>query len=309
MRARAGLALGLALAAAACGGDGPIAAHDLHVEVTTGATDVELGRAFALTVRRVWRKDLAPSAWEDDALAPLTVRAEQTERREDGERVEEVRRFRAWAFETGELAIAPAFVARPAGGGPDRRAESEPVVLRVAPSLPPGPTGDVELPGEGLRAPPSSLALVAAIALAALAAAGTGLLLHRRRRLARTSARAPALADDPPRPAPAERALARLAVLRRSAPATAAEVEAFHAEAIGIARDYAGERFAIAGATRTSEEILASARRVVSPAAQASLATLLRGCDLVRFARAASAAPDRARLLDAAEAFVRESGA
>ena len=53
---------------------GPIPAEDLLLEVTAGATEVELGAAFPVTVLRVWSVELAPEAWSDRALAPLMLR-------------------------------------------------------------------------------------------------------------------------------------------------------------------------------------------------------------------------------------------
>lgn len=285
-------ALALALLAA-CDAGPPIPATDLLLRVTAGAEEVAPGRAFPLTVVRVWSKDLVPAEWSDRTLAPLHLRLEEARRREDAARVEETRRYQARAFALGDVAIpAPKLRARPKDGGPERAAVAEPVRVRVRPELDPAAPGPPELPGEPPRAPFRWVpwAAAAAAALAALA------LARRRKR----PAAAPA---PPPPPAPHERALARLREIAEREPR---DVPADFASTSAVLRDYVAERFAVRAAQRTTEELLAAPE---TAACRDALAGALGPCDLVKFAAHRPDPAERSRLLALAEAFVRGTAA
>src|SRR5262245_56929140 len=89
----------------------PIPDQDIAVGVLPGATEVDFGKAFPLTVVRVWRKDLVPREWTEQAFAPLAVQLEDSTRREDEHRIEETRRYRARAFTLGDVTV-PALTLR-----------------------------------------------------------------------------------------------------------------------------------------------------------------------------------------------------
>jgi hypothetical protein len=137
----------LALAAlAACGGRS-IQEQDLAIEVSTGATAVELGRAFPVKVVRVFDRELLPRAFDAGDLAPLVLRRVRVARREDARRVEETIEADGYAFARGELTVPPvALRARPRRGGVERTARSRPIVLTVRPALDPEAPGDPEPP-------------------------------------------------------------------------------------------------------------------------------------------------------------------
>lgn len=266
------LLLTLALAAA-CGDATPIAARPLRI--TAGAPAVELGKAFPLTVVRTWSKGQAPAAWDDAALAPLEVRLLERSRREDSRRVEETLRYEGYAFSLADIR-APG------------------LELRVQRALDPETPGPAELPGEPLPEPAPRWPFRAA--LGAVLIAAFVLLLRRRRRPPAVAAPAPVV--EPPAPGPHVLALERLARLRGRQPQGREELTAYHVEASGIVRDYVGERFAVHADVMTTEELIERS---------APLARVLPPCDLVKFARHLATAAERERLLDAAEAYVRET--
>lgn len=297
----------LALACGRAGDDGPIPDQELLLQIRTGAQDVALGQAFPLTVTRVWSKDLAPEPWDDAVLAPLVVRLEQAEQREDARHVQETRRYQAYAFSLEDVVVpGPVLRAIPRGGGPPREVKAEDLRLHVLLALDPNAPGAPELPGGLLEVPQSSrtawwtaLGLVAALFLA--------WWLLRRRRAAPQPAPVPVVAAIPPR----ERALARLQGLREREPRSAPEVDAYHVEASALVRDYLEEQLALRAPEMTTEEFLSApgtAQRL-APAQRARLAGFLARCDQVKFARQPSSSAERAELLDAAGAVLRETGA
>ena len=273
MRAHRRFLLPVLALVAACGAGTPI--PDVPLQITAGASEVELGKAFPLTVVRTWRRGQTPADWNDEALAPLEVRLLQTARREDERRVEETRRYVGYAFSLADVRVPG-------------------LELRVKPALDPATPGPAELPGEPLPEPypwPTWAAVGAAL-LAAFV-----LLLSRRQRTPAAVA-APAPASERPPPGPHELALERLARLRRQQPRGHEEIQAYYVEASGLLRDYVGERFAVQADVMTTEELVER---------EAPLARVLPDCDLVKFARHAPTASEREQLLDRAERFVRET--
>ena len=273
MRARH-LVLSLLSAVAACGDGAPIG--DVPLRITAAVREVPLGRAFALEVVRTWSAGRAPD-WSDEALAPLHVRLVEAARRESEGRVEETRRYEAYAFSLADLA--------------------QPVELRVTRALDPTAPGPVELP-----VAPSSGATPWAALLAAALGAMALFLYARRLRRPRPEPQAPTL-PEAVTPGPHVRALERIARLRVSEPQGYEETQAYYLEASGLVRDYVRERFALMTAVLTTEELLARSTH------RDALAGVLGHCDAVKFARHAATAPERGRMLDRAETFLRETSA
>jgi hypothetical protein len=260
--------------AAACGEATPI--PDRPLRITAGAPEVELGKAFPLTVVRTWHKGDAPAAWDDAALAPLEVRLLETSRREDDRRVEETRRYLGYAFSLADVSLPG-------------------LELRVRRALDPEAPGPAELPGD-LLPEPSPWRAWAAVGAILLALFALFMWMSSRRR--RSAAAAPAPAVGPPAPGPHVRALERLARLRGRQPQGREEISAFYVEASQVVRDYVGERFAVHATVMTTEELVG---------VSAPLTRVLPPCDLVKFARHVATASERERLLDAAETYVRET--
>lgn len=291
---------------AACGGAEPIPARDLALRVDVGlaGNEIELGRSFPLEVVRVWSRDLVPEAWDDRRLAPLRVQLVEHVRREDDARVEERRRYRAYAFAPGEVVVAaPELRARPRAGGEERVVRAQGIRLRVRASLDPDEAGSPEPPPGPLAEPASSWPwLGLALLLGALLTAG---VTRRLRRVEVEEAEPPAA----PAPPPEAGALARLEALRAGARSRRApgEVEADVVAATEVVREYVGARYRVRAAVKTTEELLAACP--ANEVLRSSLAGLLAGPDRVKFAAFWPGAADRDGLLDGAVAFVRETSA
>jgi len=293
------------LLAGACSDGTAIPAGDILLTVTPGVGEVELGKAFPLTVVRVWSRDLVPGAWNDRQLAPLTIRLVETTRREDAARIEETRRYLCYAFSIEDITIpAPLFKARPRDGGPERTARGSEIVLRVKGLLDQESPGEAELPGGPMSEPFPWLQWTGAgaAALAALA-----LLLRSLRRRARQPT--VMAAPETPAAAPHVRALQRLNRLREQRPESAEAVDAYYVEASALMREYIGERYAVRAWERTTEELLAAARtsRAVRTPHRTLLGEYLEDCDLVKFGRLVPAAPEQDKLLDDAARFIEET--
>ncbi|MBI1852209.1 MAG: hypothetical protein HYR85_17855 [Planctomycetes bacterium] len=298
-------ALLAATLAPGCGGGSPIRDEEIAIHVSAGASEVELGKAFPLTVVRVWSTDLVPDEWSDRALAPLQVRLESTTRREDARHVEETLRFAGYAFSLDEIVVAkPTFSATPKNGGPARTAAADDIHVRVKPALARETPGPAELPGEPLPEPFPWLRWPATGAAALIALALVWWRLGRR-------AAESTMAAKEPTPPPHVRAQQRLLRLRESEPRTPAEIEAYTIEASNLVRDYIEERFAVRAPEMTTEEFLASATaaRALESEHRALLSEFLAHCDLVKFARYTPTAADRAQLVASAERFLRETSA
>jgi hypothetical protein len=282
--------------------------EEIALHVIPGVVEIGCGVAFPLTVVRVWPRELIPDDWSEGALSPLSARLVETSRRERGNRIEETRRYVCHAFRPGTLSLPPlTFTARPREGGDERMAVSLPVSLAVIPALDRAAPGPVELPG-GM--PPLSdrwnplLPWGGAALLACLAAAAWFLLAMARRRAGRAAS-----SDLPPK----ERALDRLRLLRggnlESTSTSGREIDLFYVEASNLIRDYIAERFRLPARERTTTEFLASLRTagVFGESHRLLLGRFFEGCDGVKFGRRPSTPPDRERILERADRFVRET--
>ena len=207
----------LVVALAACSDTAPIA--DVRLRIAVAAKEVELGKAFPLTVVRTWNKRQTQK-WNDEALAPLKGRLLEISRREDGRRVEETRHYHAYAFGLANV--------------------SEPITLDVKRALDPKSPGPPELPGDLLNEPLSWWLILGLAALAAF------LLWPLRPTPAPAAAPAP-----PPTPPPKEQALERLARLRTLDPQSHEEMQSFYVEGTGLLRDFIGN-----AAVLTSDDLI-----------------------------------------------------
>jgi len=293
--------LWLPLLFAGCGGRPPIPREDLLLRIWLDpARDrIAPGRAFTLRVQRVWREDLVPEHFEEKALEPLVLRLLGKEQRRAGGRVEEVRRYRAWAFTLGEVAVGRIpFRARPAGGGDFLVVHSAPLRLAVVPTLDPADPGPAELPGPPLVPPRFPFAWAAAGA-GLLAAVLFALYWVKRKRVP----------VAPPAPDPRERALSRLARLRTLAAGGEEQVLAFFTEAAAALREFLEEALTACTPQMTTADLLAAPRTaaLLAPEQRDFLARFLGRCDLVKFARVGSPAAEREELLAAAESFLRRA--
>lgn len=297
----------LLLALAACGGGTPLAETDLEVRVLLGAggeaEPVLPGRAFPLSVVRTWRADLTPEAFEERSLAPLVLVLSGVSRREDRGRVEETRRYDAYAFAREDVRVPQVVLrASPPDGGPPLKATSQRFRLRVEPSVEARAPGPPELP-EGLLPPPGRPWAWIAAGLGLLVATALGFVARRRAGRRHPPSGAPAPAAPAP-PAPHALALARLAALAAAAPGDAAS-RARDVEALADAlRDYVAGTTGVPARTRTSEELLGALPAAFEPQREA-LRGLLARCDLVKFATHAPSAAERAAALEQATAIVR----
>jgi hypothetical protein len=292
----------LLLVVASCGRGAPIEDVDLAVRVTAATDVVELGRAFPVTVVRTWRRGLEPEPWRDELLAPLVLKLESEQRREDARHFEEMRRYRGYAFAAGEISVpAPTVVARGGAGEAPVTASAEPIVLRVRPALDPSAPGAAELPGDPLPlpAPWRTWALAAAAIVAGMAIAQRA----RRRRAPDTPAPAPPAAAAEKGPATA--ALRAIETLRAREPRDQAESDAWHVDAAAIVRTYASARFGVHARESTSEELTSAVAVATGGAPSAPLRDVLFACDAVKFGLSATTADERARVLDRAAEFVR----
>lgn len=289
---RSASALAAALLLAACGGEHAIPRDVALLRVTVGADEVAPGQGFPLTVLRVWRKDMRPSPLPDAAFAPLSVVHEATTRREDAERVEETRRYRAYAFTRKDVTIPSLPLLVEGAAGPPFVTRSEPARMRVRPALDPQRPGQPEGPGAPPGAPTPWLAWVLVAALLC-AAAAVGLLRRRRGALLRE---APAAL---PR-SPAARALAALQAIGATTPDGRDAVAADVVRLADVVRDFLAAQYGLRARRRTTPEILAALG-----GSRADPASVLVPCDLVKFAGRVADLAERARLLERARSYVR----
>lgn len=272
--------------AAACGGD-PIADEELAIRVAYSANEIGFGEGFDLVVTRTWSSRLVPSVWSDEALAPLVLDLRETNTREDAERVEETRRYRAFAFQAGAVVVpALAMRGRPRGGGPVVSAAADPIELNVRPLDAYDPV--YERP-DGPWSPKAAWPwwVAAAVALLALVA------------LARRKPAPEPVVEEPTEPeiSPRDRALAALTALRDAPPTDEPARHQWYGDLAAVVRGIAN-----AAEEWTTEEVLARWRG----AGESELRAVLSACDFVKFADLVPSDDARQTSLDTAEAFVRE---
>jgi hypothetical protein len=298
----------VALVAAGCDRGPPIPAVDLALRVADAPTDVEFGRAFALTVEVVHRRDLVldDRAELERQRTPLHLRLRETTVHDDGARVRLRLAYDAHVFATGDVVVPAATArARPRAGGTAIEARSEPFALSVRSALAADASAAPELDDELLspQAARSPWLTLAAAAVAALIVVMT---------LARRSRRVPAVAPiaPPPLPTPDHDAIARERLARLRADAAVASDDAWSVAAATVVRDWLHARFAVPAGERTTEELLADAAttRALAARSRELLAVVLTHCDLVKFARRPLPAAERDRLLTSTAAMLDAGG-
>jgi hypothetical protein len=275
------------LFAFACDAGAPIPTDDLKVVLRVeGANveasrvhDVDLGRAFDLELVRSRRKGTRVAPLPDAPLPPLTLALVDATTREDSRSIEETFRFRAYAFDPGDLIVPSASFGATTEDGETRTARSEPFSLRVASALSNDASPSPEPPPDLLlledEAPPYAAAagFAAALALA-------GALLRRRRSRAR---RPPTPSPEPP-PSVVARgaaAIAAIEALKETDPAR--RVVALAA----ITRAFVDEAFGVPAFRRTTEEVaaaFATAAKPSRPKDAPRLLGVLKAADSVKFA-------------------------
>ncbi len=292
------LAVLLVVPVTCCGGSSALPEKDQWIGIEVLEERVEPGKAFPLTVVRIWNRELAAAAWDEGLLAPLDLRLEAFVLDEDEHRVRETRRYRAYAFALEDVSIpAVPFAARPQGGGAVKIVHAPALRLRVAPTLAATSPGAPELPGGPLAEPPSRAPWIG-LGLALLV--GLGLVATRWRRPRRPVAGTPA--EEPAAPAPHAIALERLGRLRSG------DGNGVVAAASEIVREYVAERFDVRAPYQSTEEVLAApAIQTEARTQRARLRELLALSDRTKFAAHAVTPAEQESHLDEAEAFVRET--
>ncbi len=298
----------VALVAAGCDRGPPIPAVDLALRIADAPADVEFGRAFALTVEVVHRRDLVldDRAEIERQLTPLSLLLRESTAHDDGVRVRVRRSYDAYVFATGDVVVPAATArARPRAGGTAIEARSEPFALSVRSALAADASAAPELHDELLspKAARSPWLTLAAVAVSALLVVWT---------LARRSRRSPAVTPiaPPPPPPPDHDAIARERLARLRADADIASDDAWSVAAAVVVRDWLHARFALPARKRTTEELLADAAttRALAARSRELLADVLMRCDLVKFARRPLPAAERDRLLTSTAAMLDAGG-
>jgi hypothetical protein len=270
---------------------------EFTVHVIPASAQVELGKAFVLTVQRVCGHDLLPEPWDPRALSPLWVRLLDATRHEAPERVIETWRYQAFAFQREQLAVPPLVLrARSRNGGPIKEARSQALQFTIAPALAHDDVPAAELPGGLLPMPRRRidswwLALLAPVLL------GSWWWWQR----ARTTKAATVVLP------PHQRALQRLQALRTHPPRNHAESLAAAVEAAALLRDYLEDRFAVRALRMTTEELAADPRTASALAHDqvSAVRAVLGHGDLAKFARLAPAASHHAACCDQLQELLR----
>lgn len=278
--------------------------EELSIRVVTPTKEVEFGKAFPLTITRTWGRDWIPGVWNDPSVENLQLKLEKQSQRENGDQIEEIREFAAYAFGMNELVIPSIiFEAHRGEGSLEKEAKSEELRLTIRSTLPAEDTGVAEVPGDLLEQPFPWLfwSTIAAAILAVL-----GMFLWFRRRRAKPTELAKPVA---PRIPPLQRALARLAKLRMREVRNEEEVQGFYVEASSLIREYLEESFGLRAPEMTTEEFLNAAQnsQLLRIEEQSLLREFLDHCDLVKFAKLPSKPTDREKLLTSIERFLKEA--
>ncbi len=280
-----------------------ISNEEIAIRVSTPSKEIEFGKAFPLTITRVWSRDLQPEPWQDPIAENLQLRLEKLDRLEKDSQIQEIREFRGYAFAVGEI-VLPAVVFKARSGDIEKEAKSEELHFEVKSALPSESAGSVELPGE-LLAEPFPWMFWSAVAGGILIVCALLVWFWRSRR----HRELPIQVAPIPRIPPLQRALERLAKLRQRRAQSAEEIQDYYVEATSLIREYIEESFGVRAPEMTTEEFLNSSQtsQALQTVEQSMLREFLHHCDLVKFARQPSSPTDREKLLSTMERFLREA--
>jgi hypothetical protein len=244
------------------------------------------GDTLELEVVRRWPVDAVPEPFDAAALAPLLVSLTAVEPLDaHGER----RHYRAAVCAAGTVVVPPLVLRARLRDGSVAETRHSPPPLQVR-SLLAEPAGDVEwLQVFAARSRGHVLPWLLGAAVLLLG----GLWWQRGRTWVHVGA-----APAPPPPPDHLAALRELIVPPEQAPPAA--VLAFCVRLAALVRDHAGRRLPVPVATRTSEEVVASAAAGVG-----WLRACLQHCDAVKFAAALPTAAAHAAARQAAIEFVQ----
>lgn len=282
-----------------CGDGDAAAAIPFGARLEADLAEVEFGAAFALRVVCGHAAAAEPAAPAPAQLEPLVVELLGSDRRDAGDRAATTFRFRAHAFATGTLTVAPFEVrASMRGDSQEQRLATAPWTIAVRSALGATATPAPEGPGELLPIPGGAPWWPAALAVAVAIAAALAFGAHSRR------ADAPVAAvPAPAAPSPGAIALQELAALDATAARDRASELAFATAVATALRRCAGALAGCDGTRATTDELLMALAVRRGGASLAALAATLHAIDLVKFAAAAAPLPQRERWLAAARAF------
>ncbi len=274
----------------------PVVSDELRVTVTAPVV-VDFGTDFELVIERSWPRSHRPQPFDPLRLLPLSTAELETRVSPAGDRLVELRRYRAAMWRVGEFELGPFDLRTKAADGQLWRSGSAPIRLTVR-SVLPEPAGPIEWPGD-VRDRARAATWPWWVGLAFLAVT-VGIGYRRWRR-----SRPMPVPEAPPAPSPTELAHAELRALEAPAEeADAAAVERFYIALAEIVRRYATRAFGVDAVVHTTPELVAVVPRGGDP-----LRECLFACDLVKFAadRPVAAAHEKARAR--ARSFVDADGA
>ncbi len=279
----------------------PAQENGLSMRCELSETEVEFGSPFSMTVTRSWPADWEAEPWDDRKLAPLHVVQQSSSQRQRDGIIEETRVFQAFAFELGDLPVAPAAFRAVPPQGSAIEAEVPSFQIQVRSSLGDATVEEVEFPE--LQEPrPAKLWWPPFVAVIL---GGAVLWIWSRRW------RGPRSDGFVIRPE--YRAFQRIERLRKQQPKPGAahhHLRAFHDEASQVLRDYLHDQWDLASWQRTSEELLdaPATHQHVPTSSRATLERSLQRCDRARFS-ATFVEPSTSALLDDLFRFVQDTAA
>jgi len=280
-----------------CSRNEPIPEVDLALTLFAETHEVEFGKAFPLTVTRIWSKGLLPESWNDRALAPLTAHLKSCTQREDAVRIEEKRHYSCYAFAAGKIVVpAPRLGARIKNSNEEQQALGNELVFTVLSSLSAETQHQPEYPGKPMQEPFSwNLLIVCAILLII----GVGSILGYLHQKYKHEGPARKTAPAPPH----VHALSSVEKLRAFEPKNHEETQAFYVRASLLLRNYIEARFAVHAPGMTTEELA----NAMDASRFQLLSAFMTHCDLVKFGRYLSTVQDRTKLLDTAVSFIEQT--
>lgn len=269
----------------------PPVSDELRVTVTAPVV-VDFGTDFELVIERSWPRSHRPQPFDPLRLLPLSTAELETRVTPAGDRLVELRRYRAAMWRVGDFELGPFELRTKDADGQQWRSGSAPTPLTVR-SVLPEPAGPIEWPGDVRdRARAATWPWMVGLGLVAVTV-GIG---YRRWRRTRPMP----VPEGPPDPSPAELALAEIAALGvPGRGADAANVEAFYFDLAAIVRRFATRAYGIDAIVHTTPELVAVVPRGGDP-----LHECLFACDLVKFAAERPGMVGHAAAREDARAFV-----